>query len=127
MVLHNSSLKHVIKKNLISEPKHVVSTLKNCLYEKWPFSYTGQPRFVKLAYLKFMAYVELIIHSQAFPLYCFVFQTCVCRTWLSQNLRYIEVVFHSRKLVFLFFTTNCVEANFVFVKKLNNMNVKQNN
>ena len=31
------------------------------------------------------------------------------------------------KLVFCIFTTNCVEVNFVFVKKLNNMNVKQSN
>ena len=43
---------------------------------------------------------------------------------LSQNLSYIEVVFHSQKLVFRFFTTTCVELNFVLVKNLNNMNVK---
>ena len=60
------------------------------------------------------------IHSRAFPLYRFVFQTCLCRTWLSRNLIYIKVVFHSRKLVFRFFTTTCVEVNFVLVKKLNN-------
>ena len=54
---------------------------------------TGQPRYVKFAYLKYTAYVEVIIHSQAFPLYCFVFQTCLCRTWLSRNLGYIKVVF----------------------------------
>ena len=88
---------------------------------------TGQPRYVKLAYLEYTAYVEVIIHSGAFPLYCFVFQTCLCRTWLSRNLGYIEVAFHSRKLVFCFFTTTCVEVNFVLVKKLNNMNVKQSN
>ena len=29
---------------------------------------TGQPRYVE-----YMAYVEVIIHSRAFPLYCFVF------------------------------------------------------
>ena len=89
--------------------------------------YTGQPRYVKLAYLEYTAYVEVIIHSRAFPLYCFVFQTCLCRTRLSRNLGYVEVVFHSRKLVFRFFTTTCVEVNFVLVKKLNNMNVKQSN
>ena len=39
----------------------------------------------------------------------------------------ISKVFHSWKLVFRFFTTICVELNFVLVKKLNNMNVKQIN
>ena len=62
---------------------------------------TGQPRYVKLANLEYMAYIEVIIHSQAFPLYCFVFQTCLCRTWLSRNIGYIEVVFHSRNLIFI--------------------------
>ena len=88
---------------------------------------TGQPRYVKLAYLEYTAYVKVIIHFRAFPLYCFVFQTCLCRTWLSRNLGYIEVVFHSQNLVFHFFTTTCVEVNFVLVKNLNNMNVKQSN
>ena len=88
---------------------------------------TGQPRYVKLAYLEYTAYVEVIIHSRSFPICCFVFHTCLCRTWLSRNLGYIEVVFHSRKLVFGFFTTTCVEINFVLVKELNNMNVKQSN
>ena len=78
---------------------------------------TGQPRYVNLAYLEYTAYVEVIIHSQALPLCCFVFQTCLCRTWLSQNLGYMEVVFHFRKLVFRFFATTCVEVNFVLVKK----------
>ena len=73
---------------------------------------TGQPRYVKLAYLKYAAYVEVTIHSRAFSLYCFVFQTCLCLTGLSQNLGYIEVVFHSRKLVFRFFTTTCVDYKF---------------
>ena len=88
---------------------------------------TGQPRNVKLAYLKYTAYVEVIIHSRAFPLYCSVFQTCLCPTWLSQILGYIEVVFHSQKLVFGLVTTTYVEANFVLVKKLNHMNVTQSN
>ena len=88
---------------------------------------TGQPRYVKLAYLEYTAYVEVIIHSRAFPLYCFVFQNCLCRTWLSRNLGYIEVVFHSWKLIFRFFTTTYVEVKFVLVKNLNNMNVKQSN
>ena len=88
---------------------------------------TGQLRYVKLAYLEYTVYVKVIIHSRAFPLYCFVFQTCLCRTWLSRNLGYIEVFFHSRKLVFRFFTTTCVEVNFVLGKKINNMNVKQSN
>ena len=80
-----------------------------------------------LAYLEYMAYVEVIINSRAFPLYCFVFQTCLCQTWLSGIFGYIGVVFHSRILVFDFFTTTCIEENFVLVKKLNNMNVKQSN
>ena len=37
---------------------------------------TGQPRYVKLAYLEYTACVEVIIHSRAFPLYCFASQTC---------------------------------------------------
>ena len=45
--------------------------------------HTGQHCYVKLAYLEYTAYVEVIIHSRLFPLYCFVFQTCLCRTWLS--------------------------------------------
>ena len=89
--------------------------------------YTGQPRYVKLAYLEYKAYFEVIIHSCVFPLYCFVFQTCLCRTWLSRYLCYIEVFFYSRKLVFRFFSTTCVEVNFVLVKKLNIINVKQSN
>ena len=90
-------------------------------------SHTGQPRYVKLAYLEYMAYVEVIIHSRAFPLYCFVFQTCFCRTWLSRNLGYIDVFFHSRKIIYDFLTTTCVGVNFVLVKKLNNIKVKQSN
>ena len=35
---------------------------------------TGQPRYVKLAYLEYTAYVEVIIHSRAFPLYCLYFK-----------------------------------------------------
>ena len=93
----------------------------------WLLPNTGQPRYVKLAYLEYTIYNEVIIHSQAFTLYCFVFQTCLCWTWLSRNLGYIEVVFHSRKLVFCFLTPTCVEVNFVLVKKLNYMNVKQSN
>ena len=34
---------------------------------------TGQPHYVKLAYLEYMAYVEVIVLSRAFPLYCFVY------------------------------------------------------
>ena len=45
-------------------------------------------------------HVEVTIHSQEFPLYCFVFQTFLRRTWLSQNLGYTEVVFHSRNLFY---------------------------
>ena len=30
-------------------------------------AYTGQPRYVKLAYLEYTAYGEVIIHSRAFP------------------------------------------------------------
>ena len=56
---------------------------------------TGQPRYVKLAYLEYTAYVEVIIQSQAVPIYCFVFQTYLCQTWLLRNLGYIKVVFRS--------------------------------
>ena len=86
--------------------------------------YTCQPHYVKLSYLEYMAYVEVIIHSGAFSLYCFVFQTCLCRTRLSRNLGSIAVVFHSWKIVFCFFTTTCVKVKFVLVKKLNNINVR---
>ena len=79
-------------------------------------SCTGQPRYVKFAYLKYRAYVEVIIHSRAFSLYCSVFQTYLCRTRLSRNLGYIEVFFHSRKLVFRFFTNTCVGQK---IKQLN--------
>ena len=50
------------------------------LVYQYKIAHTGQPLYVKLAYLKYTAYVEVIIHSRAFPLYCFVFQTCLCRT-----------------------------------------------
>ena len=107
------------KVDIIAQPEQKFSVLVCIIFS------AGQPCYVKLAYLEYTAYVEVIIPSRAFPLYCFVFQTCLCRTLLSRNLGCIEVVFHSRKLVFCFFTTTCVEVNFVLVKKLNNMNVKQ--
>ena len=44
---------------------------------------TGQPRYVKLAYLEYTAYVEVIIHSLIFPLYCIVIRPCLCQTRLS--------------------------------------------
>ena len=44
---------------------------------------TGQPRYVKLAYLEYTAYVEVIIHSRIFPLYCTVIRPCLCQTRLS--------------------------------------------
>ena len=46
-------------------------------------AYTGQPRYVKLAYLEYTAYVEVIIHSRIFPLYCIVIRPCLCQTRLS--------------------------------------------
>ena len=44
---------------------------------------TGQPRYVKLAYLEYTAYVEVIINSRTFPLYCIVIRPCLCQTRLS--------------------------------------------
>ena len=44
---------------------------------------TGQPRYVKLAYLEYTGYVEVIIHSRIIPLYCIVFRPCLCQTRLS--------------------------------------------
>ena len=44
---------------------------------------TGQPCYVKLAYLEYTAYVEVIIHSRIFPLYCTVIRPCLCQTRLS--------------------------------------------
>ena len=44
---------------------------------------TGQPRYVKLAYLEYTAYVEVIIHSRFFPLYSIVIRPCLCQTRLS--------------------------------------------
>ena len=46
-----------------------------------------QSRYVKLADFEYTAYVEVIIYSWAFLLYCFVFQACLCQTWISRNLR----------------------------------------
>ena len=45
--------------------------------------HTGQPRYVKLAYLEYTAYVEVITHSQIVPLYCIVIRPCLCQTRLS--------------------------------------------
>ena len=45
--------------------------------------YTGQPRYVKLAYLEYTAYVEVIIHSRIFPLYWIVIRLRLCQTRLS--------------------------------------------
>ena len=85
--------------------------------------YTGQPRYVKLAYLEYTGYVEVIVHSRIFPLYCIVFRPCLCQTRLSWKLGYIEAIFHSRKLVFPLFTTACIEV----VKKWSGLNDKQSN
>ena len=84
---------------------------------------TGQPRYVKLAYLEYTGFVELIVHSRIFPLYCIVFRPCLCQTRLSWKLGYIKVIFHSRKWVFPLFTTACIEV----VKKWNGPNDKQSN
>ena len=43
----------------------------------------NQSLYVQIVYLEYMAYVEAIIHSQTFPLYCIVFQTCLCQTWFN--------------------------------------------
>ena len=84
---------------------------------------TGQPRYVKLAYLEYTAYVEVIIHSRIFPLYCIVIRPCLCQTRLSWKLGYFEAIFHSLKPIFPLFTTACIEA----VKKWNGPNDKQRN
>ena len=47
------------------------------------FEGTGQPHYVKLAYLEYTAYVEVIIHSRIFLLYCIVIRPCLCQTRLS--------------------------------------------
>ena len=62
---------------------------------------TGQPCYVKLAYLKYTAYVEVIIHSRIFPLYCIVIRPCLCQTQLSRKLGYFEAIFHSLKSISL--------------------------
>ena len=76
---------------------------------------TGQPRYVKLAYLEYTAYVEVIIHSRIFPLYCTVIRPCLCQTRLSWKLGYFEAIFYSIKPIFPLFTTACIEV----VKKWN--------
>ena len=81
---------------------------------------TGQPRYVKLAYLEYTAYVEVIIHSRIFPLYCIVIPPCLCQTRLSWKLGYFEAIFLSLKSIFPLFTTACIEA----VKKWNGPNDK---
>ena len=86
-----------------------------------PKTYTGQPRYLKLAYLEYTGYVEVIVHSRIFPLYCIVFRPCLCQTRLSWKLGYIEAIFHSRKSVFPLFSTVCIEV----VKKWNSPNDKQ--
>ena len=87
---------------------------------------TGQPCYVKLAYLEYTAYVEVIIHSRAFPLYCFVFQTSWCRTWLSHNLGYISG-FSFPKISFPLLYHYLCQSKFCVGQKMNNMNVKQSN
>ena len=77
---------------------------------KKSFGNTGQPRYVKLAYLEYMGYVEVIVHSRIFPLYCIVFRPCLCQTRLSWKLGYIEAIFHSQKSGFPLLTTACIEV-----------------
>ena len=48
-----------------------------------PKSSTCQPCYVKLAYLEYTAYVEVIIHFRIFPLYYIVIRPCLCQTRLS--------------------------------------------
>ena len=45
-------------------------------------SYTGELRYVKLAYLENTTCVEVIVHSRTFPLYFIEFRPCLCRTRL---------------------------------------------
>ena len=96
--------------------------LETCL-RLYCLTYTGQPPYVKLAYLEYMGYVEVIVHSRIFPLYCIVFRPCLCQTRLSWKLGYIEAIFHSRNSCFSLFTTACIEV----VKKWNGPNDKQSN
>ena len=47
-----------------------------------PELFTGELRYVKLAYLENTTCVEVIVHSRTFPLYFIVFRPCLCRTRL---------------------------------------------
>ena len=38
---------------------------------------TGQSLYVDISYLKYTAYVKVIIHPRTLPLYCIVFQTYI--------------------------------------------------
>ena len=57
--------------------------IRNLKYFPFAGFLRGQPRYVKLAYLEYTGYVEVIVHSRIFPLYCIVFRPCLCQTRLS--------------------------------------------
>ena len=90
------------------------------------FLLTGQPHYVKLVYLEYTAYVEVIIHSRAVPLYALYFKPVYVKLGYHE-ISAISKWFSFPKISFPLITTTCVEVNFVLVKKLNNMNVKQSN
>ena len=53
------------------------------MLKPYKLQYSGQPWFVKLAYLKYMGYVEVIVHYRVFLLYWIEFRPCLCQTRLS--------------------------------------------
>ena len=56
-----------VKHTILCNKFFVRSTSKRTWYRNLGYSNTGQPRYVKLAYLEYTAYVEVIIHTQIFP------------------------------------------------------------
>ena len=46
---------------------------------------TGQPRYVKLAYLEYMGYVEVIVHSRIFPYIALYFDLAYVKLGYHEN------------------------------------------
>ena len=85
---------------------------------------TGQPRYVKLAYLKYTAYVEVLIYSRAFPLDIALYFKPV---YVELGYHEISAISKSKISFPLLYHYLHVKVNFVLVKKLHKMNVKQSN
>ena len=49
------------------------------------FVNTGQPRYVKLAYLEYTAYVEVVIHSRIFPYIALLFDLAYVKLGYYEN------------------------------------------